>query len=621
MQSIIQLLPDSVANQIAAGEVVQRPASVVKELLENAIDAKATEIKLIVKDAGRTLVQVIDNGVGMNPTDARMSFERHATSKLKTADDLFNLNTKGFRGEALASIAAVAQVELKTRQLNTELGTQIIIEGSRIEKQEACATTEGTSIAVKNLFYNIPARRNFLKSNSVELKHILDELQRVALAHNQITFWCYHNDNLLYHLPAGKLKNRIISIFGTRFNDRLAPIEEITDVVKINGFIAKPEAAKKTRGEQFFFVNDRFIKHPYFHHAVNKAFEGLIKADEHPVYFIFLQVNPADIDVNIHPTKTEVKFSNEKIIYPILLAAVRRALGTHNFIPSLDFENDNFIHIPPPSTDSKPEAEPEVPINFDYNPFAEEKRQNASKNTGGGSFGFTPKPNTKASADNWHDLYKIAAETHFGSTQNETENEHQSSLFEETNFGVKAIELHSRYLFSQIKSGVVVVDKFRALERIFYDQMINRLSRNEVASQQILFPIEIDLRPEVFAAFCENEEVFIQMGFEISIFGKNNIVVNGLPEGLAHSSPEELIPEICDNLLNQKPTSKRDVYHTLASKLAVKMAYQNAKNLSSDEISGLIDKLFACEIPFHTPSGKATLFTLNLNELEQKFNN
>lgn len=626
MRNIIQLLPDSVANQIAAGEVVQRPASVVKELLENAIDAEATEITLILKDAGRTLVQVIDNGKGMSTIDARMCFERHATSKLKSADDLFNLYTKGFRGEALASIAAVAQVELKTKTHEDSVGTLLQIEGSRILKQEPCTTAPGSSIAVKNLFYNIPARRNFLKSNNVELKHIIDELHRVALPHANISFSCYHNDNLLYQLTEGKLKNRLIQIFGTRFQDKLAPVEEETDVVKIRGFIAKPEIAKKTRGEQYFFVNDRFIKHPYFHHAVTKAFEGLIKADEHPVYFLFLKVNPKEIDVNIHPTKTEVKFSNEKIIYPIVLAAVRKALGTHNFIPSLDFEHDNMLNIPAPSTLHFPTEEPALDTNPFFNPFEQEREEALKTSKSGGGFSFTP-PQKKGGRQNnqdWQQFYEIAKKQEESASNTEAdylENfqpTKQTPLQSEPN--KVAIELNQRYIVSTLKSGLVVIDKFRALERIFYDKIIMQVSRNEAFSQQVLFPYEVYLRPEFMAVFQENEQIFSQLGFDITVFGKDTIAVNGLPEGLGDIEVEQTILEICENLTDQKTTQTRDLYHKLAIKLASKMAFQNLKNFKPEEMSGLMDKLFACEIPFHTASGNATLYTIPVSEIEQKFN-
>ncbi len=369
---IIQLLPEHVANQIAAGEVVQRPASVVKELLENAIDAGADTIKLLVKDAGRTLVQVIDNGKGMSVTDARMSFERHATSKIRKTEDLFHLHTKGFRGEALASIAAVSQVELKTRQKEDEIGTKIAIEGSKVLSQEPIATPPGTSIAVKNLFYNIPARRNFLKSDTQEIRHVIDELQRIALSHPEVTFFMYHNDNEVYHLPASNLKKRIVNIFGVKINEKLVPIEEQTDIVKISGFIAKPEFAKKKRGEQFFFVNNRFIRSNYFNHAVRMAFEGLVTGEQHPGFFLFLEVPSHTIDINIHPTKTEIKFDNENDLYAILYATVKHSLGQYNVAPVLDFNRDSVLDLPYQYKDKLPHKEPEIRVDRTYNPFQKE---------------------------------------------------------------------------------------------------------------------------------------------------------------------------------------------------------------------------------------------------------
>jgi len=623
MQNIIQLLPDSVANQIAAGEVVQRPASVVKELLENAIDAGSTEIKLIVKDAGRTLIQVIDNGKGMTPTDARMAFERHATSKLKTANDLFNLHTKGFRGEALASIAAVAQVELKTKPLNSQVGTLIQIEGNEIIKQEPCTTNEGSSFMVKNLFYNIPARRNFLKSNQVELKHIIDEFQRVALAHPDLHFIYFQNDSELYNLPAGKLKSRIVQLFGAKFNERLAPVSEFTDVVGVEGFIAKPEFAKKTRGEQFFFANNRYIKHPYFHHAVTRAFEGLIKADEHPIYFLFLTVEPNEIDVNIHPTKTEVKFQSEKIIYPLLMAAVRKAIGTHNFMPSLDFENDNFLNVPPPPSNNSKIELPEVPINEFFNPFTEEKKQfkqEKSYSSTNSFAGFSPKKNsTSINKSQWTDLYEIVNQQR----EVESEKSAQNSIFskdQEAYAGKKALQIHGRYLITQIKSGLVIVDKFRALERIYFEQIIQDLSRKELASQTVLFPYNVELNLSEFEIYNQNKEIFSSLGFDIEIFGKQSIVVNGLPDLISNTNPEDLIVDICRNLIDNQFAGKAEIYNKIAADLAFKMALQHQKNMGDEEIASLIDKLFACEIPFYTAKGKSTLHTITNEELEQKFN-
>src|SRR5690554_3977174 len=367
MSDIIKLLPDSVANQIAAGEVIQRPASAVKELIENAVDAGATKIQLAVKDAGRTLIQVIDNGCGMSETDCRMSFERHATSKLTSANELFSLTTKGFRGEALASIAAVSHVEMKTRQNGQELGCKILIEGSEIKEQKPCACPEGTSLAIRNLFFNVPARRNFLKSDPVELRHIIEEFHRIALAHPGIAFLMRHNDNMLFDLPASKLRQRIVNIFGDKFNERLVPLEEATPVLSVKGFIGKPEFSRKTRGEQFFFVNNRFIKSPYLNHAVIGAYKELINLNAHPAYFVYMEIDPSEIDINIHPTKTEIKFRDEKLVYAVLNSSVKRALGRFNLTPSLDFERETSFDFP-----DRPQNEivaPSIKINPGYNPF------------------------------------------------------------------------------------------------------------------------------------------------------------------------------------------------------------------------------------------------------------
>ena len=368
MPDIIQLLPDAVANQIAAGEVIQRPASAVKELLENAIDAGSDTISLVIKDAGKALIQVNDNGFGMSETDARLSFERHATSKIKSADDLFNINTKGFRGEALASIAAIAQVELKTKIVGTDLGTQIIIEGSEVKEQEVCNCSKGTSFSIKNLFYNVPARRNFLKSNPVEIKHIIEEFQRVAMVHADIAFSMYNNGNEVFNLKKGSFRQRIVGIFGEKYNQKLVPVTENTDIVSIEGFVSKPEFAKKTRGEQYFFVNDRFIKNPYLNHAVNNAFDQLLSKDQFPSYFLKLTIDPSKIDINIHPTKTEIKFEDERAIYAIIRTAVKQALGKFNIAPTLDFEQESSFNVPLMKSSDSVKA-PSIKVNKDYNPF------------------------------------------------------------------------------------------------------------------------------------------------------------------------------------------------------------------------------------------------------------
>ncbi|MEM9686729.1 MAG: DNA mismatch repair endonuclease MutL, partial [Bacteroidota bacterium] len=458
MADIIQLLPDHVANQIAAGEVIQRPSSVVKELMENAVDAKASNIKLVVKDAGKTRIQVIDNGIGMSTTDARLSFERHATSKIRAAEDLFQINTRGFRGEALASIAAVAHVEMNTKREDDELGTQIKIEGSKVIAQDVAVMTKGTSVAVKNLFFNIPARRNFLKSDKIELRHIINEFHRVALAHPALHFNMYHNGSELFNLPATNLKQRIVNIFGPKTNEKLIPVHEDTQILKINGFVCKPKYARKSRGEQFFFVNNRFIKNPYLHYAIVAAFEGLIKEQTHPGYFLFLDVDPATIDINIHPTKTEIKFEDEHTLYSILKSAVKHSLGQFSITPVLDFEKDANLDIPYHYKDKEIEA-PIIEINADFNPFKEEI-QTRKSGTSSSNFNVSqPK--------NWESLYtglpSISDDTSDFSTIELESEDVTAALFDKGEEEQKSsYQLHGKYVITTIKSGMVIIHQSRA---------------------------------------------------------------------------------------------------------------------------------------------------------------
>ncbi len=463
MADIIQLLPDHVANQIAAGEVVQRPASVVKELIENAIDADATVIKLIIKDAGKTLIQVIDNGKGMSVTDARLSFERHATSKIKAAEDLFNLHTKGFRGEALASIAAIAHVELKTKQSQDEVGTHLKIEGSEVMSQEVVVTPNGTSISVKNLFYNIPARRNFLKSTTVETRHIIDEFHRVTLAHPNIEFSLYNNGSELFHLPISNYRQRLVNTFGNKTNEKLVPVEEETEVLKISGFVVKPEFAKKTRGEQFFFVNNRFIKSSYLNHSVNAAFDGLLRPHTHASYFLYLTVDPKSIDINIHPTKTEIKFDDEHTLYAILRSAVKHSLGQFNIAPVLDFERDKNLDTPY-SYQQKTGQAPMVEVDRAFNPFREEK---VSSNTGQ-SF-------KKDLTNGWESLYvgleskSNTGSNDFSELHFESDDEAPSMFNDDVKDAQKTFQLKNKYIINTIKSGMLVIDQHRAHQRVLYE--------------------------------------------------------------------------------------------------------------------------------------------------------
>jgi len=607
MSDLIRLLPDSVANQIAAGEVVQRPASAVKELLENAIDAGATKIQLIVKEAGRTLIHVIDNGSGMSETDARMSFERHATSKIKNADDLFNIRTKGFRGEALASIAAVAQVELKTKRHGDSLGTMIIIEGSEVKSQEPVNIANGTSFSVKNLFFNIPARRNFLKSNPVELKHIIDEFQRVALAHPGIHFEMNHSGSEIYNVPATALRQRIAGIMGKSYHERLVPVEENTDIVKVKGFIIKPEFTKKTRGEQFFFVNNRFIKSGYLNHAVQTAHDQLIPKENFPSYFLFLEVDPKTIDINIHPTKTEIKFEDERSIYAILHSAVRRSLGIYNITPTLNFDNEMAIEIPLPDK-NRDLVQPKIDLQPGYNPFENEK-----KTTGTPS--FKPKQDTT----NWQDLYEVARNVNISQFKNQEKEEDQPVAAKPEGENRSLVQLHKKYILCPIKSGYWIIDQNKAHERILFERFIVALAQHTGMSQQQLFPQVIQLNPSDHALLKELEEDLKHLGFDLSDLGNGSVSVNGTPADAMEENPQQLIEIILEDVKNHSSEIKKDKYTLLARSMAKTVAIKPGRALSAPEMNHLVDELFACEMPYHSPSGKPTILTFTLEELEKRF--
>ena len=544
MSDIIKLLPDAVANQIAAGEVIQRPASAVKELLENAIDAGADTISLIIKDAGKALIQVVDNGFGMSETDARLSFERHATSKIKSAEDLFNLDTKGFRGEALASIAAIAQVELKTRVEGNDLGTQIIIEGSQVKEQELCSCAKGTSFSIKNLFFNVPARRNFLKSNPVEIKHIIEEFQRVAMVHADISFSMYNNGNEVFNLNKGSFRQRIIGIFGEKTNQKLVPVEENTDIVSIDGFVGKPEFAKKTRGEQYFFVNDRFIKNSYLNHAVNNAFDQLLSKDQHPSYFLKLKIDPVKIDINIHPTKTEIKFEDERSIYAIIRTAVKQALGKHNIAPTLDFEQESTFNVPlMRSTDSI--KAPTIKVNKDYNPFE-------TKTVSPGSRTSSDWNKDKKSKENWDSLYSDFEKDTNDILEHQIENEENQQVIspdwnaEETPVYEKAdkqtlIQLHTKFILAQLKSGSLIIDQERAHTRILFETYIQNFANGQGVTQQLLFPETIDFTTADAELINELQVEIKQLGFDFEKMGKSSFVVSGVPVELKEQNVKKII--------------------------------------------------------------------------------
>ncbi len=614
MSDIIQLLPDSIANQIAAGEVVQRPASAVKELLENALDAGADKIQLIVKDAGKALIQVIDNGCGMSVTDARMCFERHATSKVRKAEDLFAIRTMGFRGEAMASIAAIAQVEMKTKRHEDEVGTLIEIEGSTVVKQEPIGTPNGTSISVKNLFYNTPARRNFLKSNPTEMRYIIDEFQRVALAKPHIAFSLHHDGNEIYRLPAATIKQRIVHLFGNNYNERLIPVEEETTIINLKGYIGKPEFAKKTRGEQFFFVNDRFIKDNYLNHAINKAYQELLPDDNFPLYVLFIDIDPAKIDVNVHPTKTEIKYLDEKSIYAIIHSAVKRSLGRFNISPTLDFNQETaFSNMITPKA---PEdiVPPSIAFNPDFNPFG------ASKPAAANETYFKEQYHPKEKAQNWGSLYET---TNFQQAEQASidlgEEEEEETLVASPS--KHYMQVHNRYIVSQIKSGVMLIDQQAAHERILYERFLLHLEDRKGASQQSLFPQTVTLSPGDFELAKSLLDDIKSLGFDVREFGKNTLVIEGIPVDLGSTNINEtqLFEHLIEGFKNSQQELKLTKRDALARSLARNSAIKAGTALSQQEMNTLIDELFACKSPNFSISGKPAIQTITLAELAQKF--
>ncbi|GGG98732.1 DNA mismatch repair protein MutL [Parapedobacter pyrenivorans] len=605
MSDIIQLLPDAVANQIAAGEVVQRPASAVKELIENAIDAGADKIRLIVKDGGKSLIQVIDNGCGMSVTDARLCFERHATSKIRKAEDLFAIRTMGFRGEALASVAAIAHVELKTRRVEDELGTRIVIEGSDVVRQEPEALPAGTSISIKNLFYNIPARRNFLKSNPVEMRHIVDEFQRMALAYPDVFFTLHSEDQELFHLPGETLKQRIVHVFGNSYNQRLVPVQEETTIINLNGFIGKPEYAKKTRGEQYFFVNNRFVKDPYLNHAVVKAYEGILPADSFPLYVLFIEIDPAKIDINVHPTKTEIKYEDERAIYAILQSAVKRSLGRYNITPTLDFNQETgFSQMisPKPLEEITP---PSITFNPDYNPFE-------GGRSGGGR-------QSAAIPQQWDTLYQITQKS-----QSEQLDLHGSDAAHSgehmTSGGKRPFQLHNRYIVSQIHSGFILIDQHAAHERILFEQFRQQQESRQGASQQSLFPQTVTLNGSDFQLITDLLPDIRALGFQIREFGKHTFVVEGIPADLtAGVNEREVLERLLEDYKNNQAQLKLPRHEQLARSLARHAAIKPGMVLEAGDMAELIDRLFACEMPNVSLNGKPIILTFTLRELTERF--
>ena len=604
MNNIIQLLPVHVANQIAAGEVVQRPASVVKELLENSIDAGATDIKLIIKNSGKTLIQVVDNGMGMSPSDAKICFERHATSKISSAKDLFNLITKGFRGEALASIAAISHVELKTKIIGNKLGNLIKIEGSIIKVEDSISTSSGTSIAVKNLFFNIPARRNFLKSDPVELRHIIDEFHRVVLVHPEINFSMYHNDNDMFDLRAENFRQRIIHVFGSKMNEKLVPVNEDTELLKISGFVCKPEFAKKSRGEQFFFVNKRFIKSSYLNHAVNSAFEGLLHIKKHPSYFLNLEVDPKSIDINIHPTKTEVKFDDEPTLYALLRASVKHSLGQFNIAPVLDFDRNSSFDTPY-KKNLDPILTPRVEVNPSFNPF---DNKSDSKSWEGIYLGINSKSNEEI-------------ESLGGNLQLES-NTIQSSIFDNDEIENKynTFQLLNKYIVSKIKSGLVVVDQNRAHERILYEDFLKKFTLNSPVSQQLLFPIELKFTAKDLNIIKDIQSQLTQVGFNFEEFTNDTLSLSAVPLGINESFLSNIFDQIICDIQNEVPNFSFSQSDLLAKSIAKSLAKKNGNILSLKEQEFIVNSLFACKEPTLSPSNKKIFITIEFSDLDSKFN-
>lgn len=613
MSDIIHLLPDSVANQIAAGEVIQRPASAVKELLENAIDSGAGQIDLMVKDAGKTLIQVTDNGCGMSETDARLAFERHATSKISRVDDLFAIKTMGFRGEALASIAAIAQVELKTKLTNEELGSCLNIEGTMVKGQEICQCPSGTSIMVKNLFFNVPARRKFLKSNNVELRNILEEFQRVALAHPDLAFNVYNERKPIFQLKAGNLKQRIISLIGQSYNQRLIPVEQQMEMLSINGFIGKPEFAKRTRGEQYFFVNGRYMRHPYLNHAVDAAYDELLPEKTFPAYFIFIEIDPQEIDINIHPTKTEIKFQDEKLMYSVLRSAVKAALGKYSITPSLDFEVEpTFDFRPPPK--GQPIVQPQIKFNPDYNPFDTKEKQ-------GG-------PRQESNRQNWEKLYPeqdFAGQfSHQPATNVSDENEQIQADFTQASAGEASLfQLHRHYILSQVKSGIMLVDQQKAHERILYERYLELLGARSNLSQQELFPIKLSLSAADAELLNEIMDDLNLLGFGIKPDGNKRFqfLIDGTPAGLADKDAEGMIHGILENYKANLIELNLDKRVNLARSMAKNLSIKTGRVLQQLEMKNIIDELFACNMPEIDLDGEAIILMMTLAELDQRFRN
>ena len=631
MSDIIRLLPDSVANQIAAGEVIQRPASVIKELVENAIDAGAGHIDVSVTDAGKTCIQVIDNGKGMSETDARLAFERHATSKIREASDLFALRTMGFRGEALASIAAVAEVELRTKQHGEELGTSIFISGSKVEKQEPVACSEGSNFIVRNLFFNVPARRKFLKSNQTELSNIISEFERIALVNPEVSFTFHHNGTEILNLPAIQLRQRIMGVFGKKLNQDLLSLDIDTTMVKIHGFIGKPETARKKGARQFFFVNGRYMRHPYFHKAVADAYEHLIPTGEQVSYFIYFDVDPANIDVNIHPTKTEIKFENEQAIWQILSAAVKETLGRFNAVPSIDFDTEGMPDIPAiDMAGSFGGGAPVTSYDPTYNPFNQ-----SSSIVPPSSYSSAGKKKTE-----WEPFYQglerherqtddtIPAFTDdmvFSGKYHETEDTAEPTIYDEhpdtviTEKAAQHYQYKGTYILTSVKSGLMIIDQHRAHVRILYDKYMDQIQKHVGLSQRMLFPDMIHFSPSEVPVLEEIMDDLTSLGFELSPLGGGTYSINGVPADIEGLNPEQLITNIVHSAIEKGCKVKEEVQSIIALSMARASAIVAGQVLSNNEMNALVDGLFSAPSPNYTPDGKTVLALMNDDDIEKMF--
>ena len=599
MDNLIKLLPEHVANQIAAGEVVQRPSSVVKELLENSIDSGAKKISLLIKESGRILIQVVDNGCGMSEKDALICFQRHSTSKITSAADLFNLSTKGFRGEALASIAAISHTELITRTRSSEIGTFIRIEGNKIIQNKSIVSNEGSSISVKNLFYNVPARRNFLKSDNVEVRHIINEFHRVALAHPEIHFEFDNNDNQLFSLPISNIRQRIVNIFGSKSNEKLVPVNETTEVLKLSGFIFKPEFSKKSRGEQFFFVNNRFIKSPYLNHAVNSAFEGLINSGYNASYFLFLDVDPKRIDINIHPTKTEIKFDDDHTIYAILRSAIKHSLGQFNISPILDFDRDKNLDVPYKYASMSSTNNIEVEVNHNFNPF--DKNQN--------ELNFKDLNQSKDNQQLEYSAFQGDLNSQLDLDSN-LNHESTSSVF----------QLKNKYLVNKIKSGLVIINQNRAHQRILYENFLKYITVQGNDSQKLIYPVDVQLSIKEIAIIENFKTQLNNSGFLFDTVNNDTLSFSSLPSSIEKDDLESVIRSLLDNITNEIPDDNFSQTDMISKSLAKSMAIKNGQNLNANEMDFIVNGLFACKEPNISPFNKRTYITLTKEDLDNKFN-